>query len=148
MVDILHRIGVKDSTPDKVFDSLTTLDGLAGWWSSDTVGEPGEIGGRIEFRFVPGNIFMKVLELAPSTQVLWEVVDEPDEWVGTTVKWDIKQEDDYTIVLFSHQGWQEATEFMHHCSTKWATFLMSLKSLLETGTGSPSPRDVAISNWH
>ena len=33
---------------------------------------------------------------------------------------------------------------MHHCSTKWATFLMSLKSLVETGTGAPSPHDVHI----
>ena len=148
MVDILHRIGVKDLTPEKAYEALTTLDGLAGWWSSDTVGEPNEVGGRIEFRFVPGNIYVKVLEHVPSTQVVWEVVDEPDEWVGTTIKWEIKQEDVYTIVLFSHLGWREATEFMHHCSTKWATFLMSLKSLLETGTGSPSPRDVPISNWH
>jgi uncharacterized protein YndB with AHSA1/START domain len=148
MVDILHRIGVKDSTPEKVYEALTTLDGLAGWWSSDTVGAPNEVDGTIEFRFVPGNISMKVLELEPSTRVLWEVVIEPDEWVGTTVEWEIKQEDDYTIVLFSHLGWTEPTEFMHHCSTKWASFLMSLKSLLETGTGSPSPRDVSISNWH
>ena len=40
---------------------------------------------------------------------------------------DLKQEDDYTIVLFEHQGWKEPVEFMHHCSTKWATYLMSLK---------------------
>jgi hypothetical protein len=37
---------------------------------------------------------------------------------------------------------------MYHCSTKWATFLMSLKSLGETGRGQPSPNDVQISNWH
>ena len=37
---------------------------------------------------------------------------------------------------------------MHHCSTKWAVFLMSLKSLLESGIGNPEPRDVQISNWH
>ena len=37
---------------------------------------------------------------------------------------------------------------MSHCSTKWATFLMSLKALVETGTGAPHPRDVRISNWH
>jgi len=37
---------------------------------------------------------------------------------------------------------------MYHCSTKWATFLMSLKQLVETGDGAPSPRDVTISNWH
>jgi len=37
---------------------------------------------------------------------------------------------------------------MYHCSTKWATFLMSLKQLVETGTGAPHPDDVRISNWH
>jgi len=148
MVDILHRIGVKDSSPAAVYEALTTLEGLAGWWSSDTVGTPNELGGRIEFRFIPGNISVTVRELEPATRVLWDVVDEPVEWVGTTIEWTIAQEDDYTIVLFRHLGWPEATEFMHHCSTKWASFLMSLKSLVETGAGSPSPRDVAISNWH
>jgi hypothetical protein len=38
----------------------------------------------------------------------------------------------------------QPVEFMHHCSTKWGTYLMSLKSLLEPGAGSPSPRDVHI----
>jgi hypothetical protein len=37
---------------------------------------------------------------------------------------------------------------MSHCSTKWATFLMSLKAFVETGTGAPHPHDVQISNWH
>lgn len=39
-------------------------------------------------------------------------------------------------------------EFMHHCSTKWAIFLMSLKSLLETGKGMPNPNDIKIDNWN
>jgi hypothetical protein len=34
---------------------------------------------------------------------------------------------------------------MHHCSTKWATYLMSLKSLVETGQGAPNPNDSHIS---
>jgi hypothetical protein len=33
-------------------------------------------------------------------------------------------------------------------STKWATFLLSLRDLVETGTGRPSPNDLTISNWH
>lgn len=37
---------------------------------------------------------------------------------------------------------------MHHCSTKWAIFLMSLKAYLETGAGQPSPHDVKIDNWN
>ena len=37
---------------------------------------------------------------------------------------------------------------MHHCSTKWAIFLMSLKALVETGKGAPNPDDVKIDNWN
>jgi hypothetical protein len=50
--------------------------------------------------------------------------------------------------LFEHAGWSEPVEFMHHCSTKWGSFLMSLKSLVETGAGAPAPQDVQISDWH
>jgi len=76
------------------------------------------------------------------------VVDGPGEWIGTTIDWDLRQDGDYTIVLFKHQGWKEPAEFMHHCSTKWGSYLMSLKSLVETGEGAPAPRDVQISDWH
>jgi hypothetical protein len=69
------------------------------------------------------------------------VVAGPEEWIGTKVSWELRQEGDWIIVLFKHQGWKEAVEFMNHCSTKWAVFLLSLKSLLETGKGAPNPDD-------
>ena len=150
MVDILHRIGVT-SSPDDVYAALTTIDGLSGWWTEDTKGD-GNVGGVIQFRFDgapdPGGFDMKVLEAQPRERVLWEVVDGPEEWVGTQIGFEMKEEDGFTIVLFSHQGWKEPVEFMYHCSTKWATFLMSLKELIETGKGEPAPNDVKISNWH
>ncbi|MBG0563839.1 SRPBCC family protein [Actinoplanes aureus] len=147
MADILHRIGIKDATPQRVYDALTTVDGLAGWWTDDTKGN-GEVGGTLEFRFPPGGFDMRVIDLKPGEQVVWQVVGGPEEWIGTTVDWHLRQDGDYTVVLFKHQGWAEPVEFMHHCSTKWATYLMSLKSLVETGQGKPSPRDVQISDWH
>jgi hypothetical protein len=64
------------------------------------------------------------------------------------VRWELKQEGEYVIVLFAHEGWKERVEFMSHCSTKWATFLMSLKQLVETGTGAPAPDDVKIDDWN
>ncbi len=148
MVDILHRVGVMTSTPEKVYDALTTVEGLAGWWTEDTQGSS-KVGGVLEFRFPPvGGFDMEVVELRPSERVEWRVVDGPEEWVGTTIGWDLRQEGDCTVVLFRHQGWAEPVEFMHHCSTKWGSFLMSLKSLVETGQGAPAPGDVPISNWH
>jgi len=102
----------------------------------------------VAFRFPQGCFDMEVVELRPPQRLTWRVVDGPQEWIGTTIDWQLRQDGDYTIVLFSHRGWAEPVEFMHHCSTKWATFLMSLKSLVETGRGAPSPRDVQISDWH
>ncbi|MGY1739733.1 MULTISPECIES: SRPBCC family protein [unclassified Blastococcus] len=147
MADILHRIGVAGSSPERVYDALTSIDGLSGWWAERTSGQP-EPGGVLEFRFGPGGFDMRVDELDPGRLVRWEVVDGPAEWVGTRIRWDIRQDRDWTIVLFRHEGWREEVEFMHHCSTKWATYLMSLKELVETGRGAPDPRDVRISDWH
>ena len=147
MADILHRIGIKEASPAQVYEALTTIEGLSAWWTTDTKGQA-EVGGVQEFRFAKGGFDMVVLELDPAKGVLWEVVDGPPEWIGTTVRWQLKEEDGYTIVLFAHEGWREPVEFMHHCSTKWATFLLSLKQLIETGTGAPEPDDLQISNWH
>jgi len=151
MADILHRVGVK-APMDKVYEALATRDGLAGWWTTDTRGES-KVGNVMTFRFSDngreiGGFDVKVLELDPARCVRWEVVDGPEEWIGTTIRFDLKQDDGWVIVLFSHQGWKEPVEFMHHCSTKWATFLISLVSLAETGTGAPAPDDLKISNWH
>ena len=144
MPDILHRVGVKAS-PKDVYDALATREGLAAWWTNDTQGDT-NVGGVIQFRFPAGGFDMKVIEREPSARVLWQVVEGPSEWVGTKISWDLKQDDDYTIVMFKHQGWKEPVEFMHHCSTKWAIFLMSMKSLLETGKASPAPNDIKIDN--
>jgi uncharacterized protein YndB with AHSA1/START domain len=146
MVDILHRVGVKSSSLDDVYGALTTVEGLSAWWTDATRGDT-EVGGVLQFRFRQGGFDMVVRELEPAKHVLWEVVDGPAEWVGTTVSFDLKQEDDYTIIIFKHEGWREPVEFMHHCSTKWATFLLSLKSLVETGKGAPAPDDLEIDNW-
>ena len=147
MVDILHRVGIESSSVDEVYAALTTLDGLSGWWADDTTGDP-TVRGILQFRFAPGGIDMEVVELDPAKRVLWRPVDGPEEWLGTAVSFDLKQEGDYTIVLFKHQGWAEPVEFMHHCSTKWGVFLMSLKSLVETGKGMANPDDVKIDDWN
>lgn len=144
-MDIVHRIGIK-ATVNDVYQALATLDGLAAWWTTDTAGASA-VDGVIRFRFPEGGFDMRVLELTPRERVRWEVVEGPAEWIGTRVSFDLKLEDGYTIVLFKQQGWREAVEFMYHCSTKWATFLLSLKECIETGKGRPSPYDLRIDNW-
>lgn len=151
MFDILHRVGIKTSIGE-VYKALATPEGAARWWTVETTGDK-HAGGRIRFRFTEdgrelGVFHMRILELQEDRRVAWEVVDGPDEWIGTRIRFDLKQQGDFTIVLFKHEGWKEPVEFMYHCSTKWAIFLMSLKSLGETGKGQPSPHDTKIGDWH
>ena len=148
MADILHRVGIK-APLNEVYKALTTCEGMAAWWTSNTQGE-GKVGTALQFRFSAdgaeiGGFDMKVLELQPDRRVLWQVASGPEEWVGTTIGFDLKQSGEHAIVLFKHQGWKEPVEFMHHCSTKWAIYLMSLKALMEAGKGTPNPNDPHIS---
>jgi uncharacterized protein YndB with AHSA1/START domain len=151
MFDILHRVGIKAS-PEDVYQALATPEGVAGWWTTSTTGDR-KPGGAIRTAFFAdgrelGVFDLKLKELHPGKRVLWQVISGPPEWFGSKIGFDLHAEDGYTVVLFRHEGWKEPVEFMYHCSTKWAIFLMSLKSLVETGKGQPSPDDVRISNWH
>ena len=56
----------------------------------------------------------------------------------------LEWKEEQTFVIFKHANWKEPVEFMHHCSTKWATFLLSLKDWLEKEDGHPTPHDVKI----
>jgi len=152
MVNIIHRIGIKAS-PNKVYEALSTTNGISSWWTKDTSGIS-EIGQNIVVTFrTPednevGNMTIEVLDLKKDQTVHWKFITGPEEWIGTEVVFDIRQEEAYTIVIFNHINWAEEVEFKAHCSMKWATFMLSLKNLIETGTGNPSPFDVKIDNWN
>jgi uncharacterized protein YndB with AHSA1/START domain len=152
MVDIVQRVGIK-APAAKVYAALSTIDGLAGWWTQATTGDT-NVGGTIAFRFHRpsgeeiGGFDMDVLELVPDQKVRWRVTGGPEEWVGTDIEFLLSRQDEHTIVMFGHRKWREEAEFMAHCSTKWATFLLSLRDLVETGKGKPAPNDLKISNWH
>ena len=152
MVDIVHRVGIK-APESKVYAALSTIAGLAGWWTEATTGSS-QLGGVITFRFQTetgeeiGGFDMDVVELVPDQKVRWRVKAGPAEWVGTEIEFVLSRQDEHIIVMFGHRGWREEVEFTAHCSTKWATFLLSLRDRVETGKGRPAPHDLRIGNWH
>jgi uncharacterized protein YndB with AHSA1/START domain len=138
MVDILHRVGI-GAPIEKVYRTLTTTEGNRAWCDSNASGDAKEGGTLTFFK----HDFL-VLETTPNRRVRWKCVKGSPEWVGTEVTFDLVHKQDQTFVLFKHSGWAEPVEFMHHCSTKWATFLLSMKQLLETGKGRPAPQELQI----
>ena len=152
MIDIIHRIGIKSSL-SQVYKALSTIDGLAHWWTEEVTGDE-KIGGKIKFTFrsttgdLLGEMVMEVQILNPENAVRWRCLEGPEEWVGTDITFDFSQQGDQTILIFGHRNWREAVEFTAHCSMKWAVFLLSLREYVETGKGKPSPNDLKIDNWN
>ena len=148
MADIRHRVQITAS-PEQVYRELSTKDGFSRWWTRDVAGDEGA-GGKLEFFFGsagPAASF-EVTEQIPYGHVVLHCVQGPDEWVGTNLNFRLSPADDgSTVVLFSHEGWREPIEFMYHCSTKWAYFLLGLKGGLEGRQYTPYPDDMKISTW-
>ena len=148
MADIRHRVQIAAS-PEQVYRELTTKDGFSRWWTRDVSGEEG-LGGKLEFYFgapEPAASF-EVTGQIPYRHVVLRCVEGPDEWVCTDLNFRLSSAgDDGTVVLFSHENWREPIEFMYHCSTKWAYYLLGLKGGLEGREYTPYPDDMKISAW-
>ena len=136
MEAIRHNLVIK-VTPDKIFNAITTEEGIKGWWAKQTIAKP-EIGFVNIFTFGKFRNEFKVTELVPDRKVEWECISSIEEWIGTTVSFNLEEKDGKTIVRFAHSGWKEATDMFANCNYDWAQFLKSLKLLCETGTGTPS----------
>ncbi len=143
MLDVIHRFGIK-APISKVYAALSTIEGVAGWWTKETTGVSKSCG-NIEVHFSSpseekiGSMNREVMALDANKEVHWRFKSGPAEWIGTDVIFKLSQDGNYTIVLLGHKNWREAVEFTARCSMKWATFMLSLKDLVETGKGKPSP---------
>ena len=152
MVSIIHRIGIKAPIA-RVYEAVSTVTGIAGWWTKETTGDS-KLGGTVEVAFRStegkeiGRMGFELFELEPNKEVRWRFKTGPEEWIATDVTFTLTQDGDMTLLIFGHRNWREPVDFMAHCSMKWATFLLSLRQFVETGTGKPAPDDLKIDNWN
>ncbi|PJZ45168.1 SRPBCC family protein [Leptospira brenneri] len=152
MNGIYHKVGIR-ADEREVMDALTTKKGLAGWWTKEVEGnfssEVYGVGDLIHFGFGHKNFIEMKVEILESKHLLWECVAGPEDWIGSHVDFQLSLSkapdgERMTILYFRHQDWKTESDFTAHCSMKWAIFLLSLKNLVETGVGKPSPEDIKI----
>jgi uncharacterized protein YndB with AHSA1/START domain len=145
MAEINHLIGIKGSLSD-VYAAISTIEGLKTWWTADTSGAS-EVGQTVRIRNgTPNGPDMKVTDLKKNQLVKWTCVGDPGEWVGTEFTFALKEENGQVNLRFTQAKWKNVTDSLAFCSTKWATYLMGLKELIETGTGRPYPHDLRTSH--
>ena len=139
MPDIMHQLKIH-ATPERVYDAIATAAGVRNWWTRDVVLEPtvGAVGefGFYDRRFVAE---VRVERLEPAKHVGWLPLGGP--WTGTTISFDMRPDGSDTILAFAHRGFAGAGEDFARPNTRWGYYLLSLKSFLETGSGTPNPDD-------
>ena len=134
MEHIRHFLAI-NAPIDKVYEALTTQDGLAKWWTETTIAKP-EIGFVNEFRFGEGELKqMKIATLNLNSSVEWISVGGDKEWQDTSIKFKLEAKESNTILRFSHENWRAATDYFGICNFHWGIFLGSLQLLCETGKG-------------
>jgi uncharacterized protein YndB with AHSA1/START domain len=129
------------SPPEDVFDALTTVTGIAGWWTPQVCEEAGEL--RLGFPNSDGpNVVLGVSARRPKT-VTWRVVAVPplpawEEWTGTTITFDLRPSPTGgTLVDFRHHGLTPRLECYEVCSGGWQHSLASLRGHVDAGAGRP-----------
>jgi len=133
-----------DQSPEEVFTAITDV---ARWWTGEIEGEADEVGDEFSYRY-PGAHYskQKIVELVRGKTIVWHVVDshlegpeDPSEWTGTDISFEITPKENGTEVRFSHFGLVPDFECFDACSSAWGFYVNgSLKRLITTGEG-PTP---------
>ncbi len=145
MASIVKELTI-EAAPQRVWGALTQPDEIGHWWTNDLSATP-EVGSLAEFRFSQGTfvIQFEVAELDQDEKVHWITRQGPatGHWAGTSVTWQLTPVHNGTWVVFNHDGFAQADRRYEMTRTWWEYFLVSLKSYLETGKGTPgSPLSV------
>jgi uncharacterized protein YndB with AHSA1/START domain len=138
MGTIAQQVTIR-GTPEKVYEALTQQSGYRGWWNK--VGEVDQKpGGFATLRFVkdgqPVDMRFRIDATERGREVKWTCLEHTaPPWVGTTLNWKLAPAGEAVNVSFEHGGWEGAAP--QPVIDGWKHFLGSLKTYVETGTGSP-----------
>ena len=125
------------ATPERLYEALTTQEGLAGWWTPEAKAEP-RVGAVNEFGFAGlARLAFRVDALEPGRHVAWSAMQVPPDWQGTRIAFDITPAEKSVNLRFSQTGFAHPYEHFGMFSYLWAQYMRSLKLLAETGAGEP-----------
>jgi hypothetical protein len=136
---------VVTQSPDEVFAAVTNPKK---WWTGDIEGSADQVGDEFTYRYEDMHYpKQKVTELIPGQLAVWQVVDshlsgpeDPIEWTGTEISFEINRQDGQTELHFSHLGLVPEFECFDSCSSAWGFYINgSLRRLITTGEGPATP---------
>ena len=143
MARVRHRVGIAGEI-NEIFRALHEPDGLDGWWATATDGTPEE-GHALNLRFSEVvTLSFRIETLTQIALVGLRCVSGPYPWQGSSLSFVLEQDSDQVWVELLHENAAASEDDFLYFSTKWTCYLLSLRDLIEHGTGRPYPNDVKI----
>lgn len=133
-----------DQSPEQAFAAIADV---RAWWSGEIDGRTDKLDAEFTYRYENLHFSKQhITEFSPYERVRWRVTDasisfseDPSEWTGTQVIFDVAPRGDRTEVRFTHLGLVPAFECYEKCSSAWSFYINgSLRRLIATGKGEPS----------
>jgi hypothetical protein len=134
-----------DQSPAEVFAAIVDVPG---WWTGEVDGSFDEVGDEFTYRYEDFHYSkQEVIDIVPGKRVAWRVVeselqgpDDPSEWTGTKIAFEIARNGDQTELNFVHRGLRPDLECFDSCSGAWGFYInSSLRRLITTGKGPTTP---------
>lgn len=116
------------ATPEEVY---AAINNPRAWWDGEFEGSTDSVGDEFTYRYGDKHsALQRVTSLIPNERVSWLVVEggptfveTKDEWVGTTIVFEISRAGDETEVRFTHLGLVPSFECYDACSTAWSHYV-------------------------
>lgn len=130
-----------NETPEKVYNAINNV---AGWWWGDIKGSATRLNDEFTYQYEEIHFSkQKVIEMIPGKKIAWLVtdssinfVDNKNEWTGTSIHFDLLEQDGKTSIHFTHAGLLPEIECFDNCSNAWNQLIQqSLVSFITTGKG-------------
>jgi hypothetical protein len=136
-----------EQPPKEVF---VAINNVRGWWSENIEGGTDKPGDEFTYRYKDVHrCKIKITDFIQNKQMVWRVLDnyfnftkDQSELKGTEIIFRISKKRNKTELRFAHLGLVPESECFDLCSKAWSSYINgSLRSLITTGKGHPSPKE-------
>jgi Activator of Hsp90 ATPase homolog 1-like protein len=130
-----------DQAPSVVFNAINNV---SGWWQGEIEGNANKLNDEFTYRMLDFHFSkQKIVEIIPDKKVVWLVTEsqlnfikDKSEWTGTSIIFEITEQQNKTQLRFTHVGLKPKIECYGDCSNAWEKLIQqSLLSLIISGKG-------------
>ena len=129
------------NTPQEVF---AAINNVRGWWQGEITGPTENLNDEFTYEMTPYHVTkQKLVEWVPGKKLVWLVTEssinfvaDKNEWLNTSICFEIIAGKNNTQLIFTHQGLVPEIECYGGCSGAWEQLIQqSLYSLITKGKG-------------